>query len=256
MSPEESARRLADLLYVRISAAGLSLRDLDRYLGWTEDYLGQALRGNVLLRVSHVYAVLAALTYPAWRFFSELHDPGGELGGAAAVDPRLLEVGNRLSRLLRKHGKDAVPPGPPAAPSAKAQADLILARDRADRLSTLLRMKLRGSGLPKAEISDRLGRGPHYLGRLLRRRPDFSVVQVYALLAAVEVDPGAFFTELHPPDKQAGGGKGGAPESGDDGGDPGSEEGEAGNSGEGAGDDGTGDGSGSGDGTGKGGDPD
>ncbi|MDP9120910.1 MAG: hypothetical protein M3O15_05990 [Acidobacteriota bacterium] len=52
--------------------AGVSRREVDRRLGWGENYLSQLLRGNVELKVCQLFDVLGATGLSERDFFADL----------------------------------------------------------------------------------------------------------------------------------------------------------------------------------------
>jgi transcriptional regulator with XRE-family HTH domain len=67
------ARRLAEHLSAKIRESGLTQSAVSTALGWGPDYVNQLLRGNLDLRLAHVYAILGTLEVSPARFFGELH---------------------------------------------------------------------------------------------------------------------------------------------------------------------------------------
>ena len=71
---QEGARRLAEALHRRLAHAGVSLREVDRRLGWAENTLSGLLGGVAELRVKELLAVLRAVGIEERSFFAELYD--------------------------------------------------------------------------------------------------------------------------------------------------------------------------------------
>lgn len=67
-----------------------------------------------------------------------------------------------------------------------------------DRLASAFAGLLERSGLGLAAASEKLGRHPTYLGRVLRRQTPFKVAVALQLLEILEVDPEEFFCALYP----------------------------------------------------------
>jgi transcriptional regulator with XRE-family HTH domain len=71
LDPDAMVRRLAEALWLKISEARLSQREVSRRLGAHRDYVNQVLRGNLELKVDHVLSILGVLRLPPEDFFAE-----------------------------------------------------------------------------------------------------------------------------------------------------------------------------------------
>lgn len=73
MMSEEPAERLARRLGAKVREAGFTQGEVSRRLRWGPDYVNQLLRGNLDLRLDHVYAILDTIGVTAGHFFGSLH---------------------------------------------------------------------------------------------------------------------------------------------------------------------------------------
>jgi len=101
--PGEVAR-LAQLLSLKVLATGTTQRAVSQALGFLPDHLSQILRGEVDLKVWHVYGALEEMGLDPADFFDELY---GMAGGLADVT---VPGGRRWSEVLRsaREGKAAI----------------------------------------------------------------------------------------------------------------------------------------------------
>jgi transcriptional regulator with XRE-family HTH domain len=115
---EAEVRRLADALWLKISEAGLSQREVSRRLDVHRDYVNQVLRGNLELKVDHVLSILEVLAVPPEEFFAEhygvnrrfarQHDPQERLPGDVSWGELLSFFDAAVTELrtaLRKQGR-------------------------------------------------------------------------------------------------------------------------------------------------------
>jgi transcriptional regulator with XRE-family HTH domain len=86
---EGELRRLADRLWLRISEAGLSQREVSRRMGSQRDYVNQILRGNLELKVDHVVAILDIVEVPPEDFFADHYGMGRRFSRPLDPDERL-----------------------------------------------------------------------------------------------------------------------------------------------------------------------
>jgi transcriptional regulator with XRE-family HTH domain len=98
---DDYARRIADALRLAVEGAKLSLREVDRRLGWSENYLSQVLRGSVELKVSQVYDVLGVVGKKPLEFWREVESPAVvSRGSRPALDPSDSPLTQRQERKL------------------------------------------------------------------------------------------------------------------------------------------------------------
>ena len=65
-------RRIADLLYFKIRQSGFKMRDVSRAMGLSPDQVSRLLKGQLLLRLEHIYEMLEILGVPPATFWAEL----------------------------------------------------------------------------------------------------------------------------------------------------------------------------------------
>lgn len=82
----------------------------------------------------------------------------------------------------------------------KARRGLRAARaaEEKQRLLELVRRSIRASGFTRAEVERRIGMQPSYLGQVFAGRLELKLKYLLRILAAIGVDPGAFFNLLFP----------------------------------------------------------
>ena len=97
----DPTRRLTDHLAAKIRESGSSQAAVSAALGWGDDYVNQLLRGNLDLRLAHVYAILGAIEVSPARFFGELH---------ADADSRQRAFVERLLPELLAHARAVLLP--------------------------------------------------------------------------------------------------------------------------------------------------
>jgi len=125
-------RRLADALWLRLSEAGLSQREVSRRLGAHRDYVNQVLRGNLELKVDHVLAILGVLGVPPEEFFAEhfgvsrrlgrFFDPEERLPGGVTWREMLAFFDAAATELRLALGKGGRGARRPPAPGRRRQA--------------------------------------------------------------------------------------------------------------------------------------
>lgn len=175
--------------------------------GWEPGYLSHILREEIALRASHLYTLLGVLRVEPERFFAELHPPERSESGLRRL---LREAAARQQEVgLRTEGGGDVAGRPQGLDSPGAAV-----RRQVSRLGWLLRRALRARGVTSARASRFMGRPRPYLSQLLAGEPDLPLAEVYAVLAAIGVEPADFFGALHPAGDGGNGGDGGggAPE--------------------------------------------
>lgn len=97
-----------------IERSGLSLRELDRAIGWSPNYTSQVLRGNVELRVIHLLAIAKALQVPVLSFLAK--------ESAETLSPEQIAlVDQRIQAALERVHPAAAPAPPSPADRAVAQ---------------------------------------------------------------------------------------------------------------------------------------
>jgi transcriptional regulator with XRE-family HTH domain len=71
-------RRISDLLYLKIRQSGYSMRDVSRAMGLAPDRLSRLLKGQLQLRIEHIYETLEVLGLPPAAFWSELESAASQ----------------------------------------------------------------------------------------------------------------------------------------------------------------------------------
>ena len=172
-----------------------SCRELSLALGRERRYVDSALRGEVKLRVEEVLRLLALVGADSRELFYFLFPLGGELerrlvatlepgpggdGGdpdeASVLDLRLVR-----SYLRREH--------PPRTPERGAE-----------RARRVLRQRVRRSGAGLIRLSERLFGGPNILRFALSGHTALSFQQIFAVLEALEEEPGRYFLDVLGPE--------------------------------------------------------
>jgi hypothetical protein len=185
---QEDVRRLAEALRLALRRRRLTLVEASRRLGHYPEYLGRVLSGRALLKVRDVFDVLALLEIHPQEFF-DIYFP---LGGPAVTGLRELatEEENRaraVARGLLRRGLGQRDQGLDSAAWVR-------------RTGQLAREMIERRGRSQRELSLEFGLASYSLGQRLRGTSRLLCWQLFAVLRALEVDPGRFFVELVFPD--------------------------------------------------------
>lgn len=172
-----------------------SCRELSRVLGRDRRYVDSALRGETKLRVEEVLRLLALLGADSRELFYHLFPLGGE----------------RERRLLK-----ALEPGPGGEEGAADRApvpDLRTVRTylrrrhpaptperAAERARSVLRERVRRSRAGVKRLSARLFGSPNTLRFALGGHAALSFQQIFAVLEALEEEPGRYFLDVLGPE--------------------------------------------------------
>lgn len=121
---EEMVGRLRHELSHEVRRRGVSLREVGRRTGRSEDYWSKLLRGLRKLHVEHVYQALAAVGCPPEEFFARLHPAG--LAGLEGLDREALralallgKAGEAAERLLQSSEAEPVEESAVAPPAGR-----------------------------------------------------------------------------------------------------------------------------------------
>lgn len=98
---DEQAAIVRRALAKAIDASGCSRREIDRRVGWTENYLSQMLRNAADLKLVHVAAVLRILGIEAADFYGTLFKPAEEAPSDASILKTLTETMKRHEQQLK-----------------------------------------------------------------------------------------------------------------------------------------------------------
>jgi transcriptional regulator with XRE-family HTH domain len=106
--PTEEVEALSKHLRLCIQVQGLTLRRLESELGMGEGYLGQLLRGNVDLKVKHLFGILRALGITPADFYASMY---GLVPRTSASQPGLAPLLRRepVSRYEEVRYDEVVP---------------------------------------------------------------------------------------------------------------------------------------------------
>lgn len=85
-SKDDPVDRVRALLKRTIAGAGFSQKEVERRLAWGDGYISQILRGKVVFKLKHCFAILAVIGVRSEDFFAELY-PTGEIPAAPAAAP-------------------------------------------------------------------------------------------------------------------------------------------------------------------------
>ncbi|HEX4955246.1 MAG TPA: helix-turn-helix transcriptional regulator [Thermoanaerobaculia bacterium] len=133
MMSEEPAERLARQLGAKIREAGFTQGEVSRRLRWGPDYVNQLLRGNLDLRLDHVYAVLDTIGVSPGHFFGSLHGDAASQQQyfltrllpellAEAFEPEGREANEERTAVRRRPTKRLPPTSPVAELAAVRRA--------------------------------------------------------------------------------------------------------------------------------------
>jgi transcriptional regulator with XRE-family HTH domain len=78
-------------------------------------------------------------------------------------------------------------------------AKLAVVREEVERVSTLLRRKIRGAGLTYGMVEERLGWGQGYLSQVLNGKVHLKLEHFFAVAKALGLSPQKLFAELAAP---------------------------------------------------------
>ena len=108
-SPAEYSDHLEhvrELLKRTIARAGFSQKEVERRLGWGDGYISQILRGKVVFKLKHCFAILAVIGVPSDDFFAELYTPSALPASAQAPPAPMLALGSEAA--LREQVEEIV----------------------------------------------------------------------------------------------------------------------------------------------------
>ncbi len=189
MHPATAVAELGRALRLTLRAHRVRAKGLSQALGFHAAYLSRVLRGVGPLYVALVFEVLLRIKEPPEELFLTLYPLGGEPVRELVAVRRKAKAKpadeGRMAEFVRAMRGRAHRPLDPAAYEAQA-------RD-------WLRDALATKGVSQRQVSRRLGLGQDALGQVLRGAGRLTFVHVFAVLDAVEVDPGRFFFELFMP---------------------------------------------------------
>lgn len=98
---EAEVERVKVLLKRTIAGSGSSQREVERRLGWGEGYVSQILRGKVVFKFKHCFAILAVIGVAPEAFFAALVAESRPRRPSRALRE---EVGRLVRELLDESG--------------------------------------------------------------------------------------------------------------------------------------------------------
>jgi transcriptional regulator with XRE-family HTH domain len=192
MTPADEVVRLSRLLRGKIAEHRLTLREVSERLGFHTEYLSATLSGRRPLKLKVVFGALAAIKLQPSQFFGEAyrlvpwlpHSPGPARAKLATADPAAAGEPT-LAHLV-------------AAALEAERRRPIDQEEELGRLTRLLRQRIRDAGSNARSVSRAIGLAPGHLGQILNGYVDFQALHLYQALAALEISPADFFTDLYP----------------------------------------------------------
>jgi transcriptional regulator with XRE-family HTH domain len=192
MSDPPAVPALGQALQLLLREQRTTARAISRELGYHPSYLTRCFHGHRPLRVEVVFAVLEKLGEHPAIFFRSHYPLGGEI--------LPLAKGTSLEAL----DLDGLPPLADITRRFLARRGTFSPQEYRLRMGEWLQREIRKApGHSQRSLSRALGLGPTALGQALRGESHLTFSQVFAVLAALGIDPGRLFAALFLPDVES-----------------------------------------------------